>query len=238
MAVDYKQKNTNALPRFIQISEFLVREIAAGRLLDGERLAPERQMAKSLNVSVGTLRKSLKELEKLELLESIHGSGNYVRQNQIDGSVYAMFRLELLEGGGLPKADVLDVSLHKKPLDLPEFGTSSNGSRIRRLRSLNDTIIAVEEIWLDQSVGVIELSGLSDSLYQYYRTHLGLWVLRAEDYVGIAKVPAWAPAVFALSPGTTTGFIERFSWGAPAAPVEYSRTWFDTNQAHYVQRLK
>ena len=102
MSKYYKQKSASALPRFIQISEFLVREIAAGRLSDGERLAPEKHMAESLNVSVGTLRKSLKELEKMGLLESIQGSGNYIRQNQIDGSVYAMFRLELLNGGGLP----------------------------------------------------------------------------------------------------------------------------------------
>ena len=238
MSINYKQKNPNALPRFVQICEFLVREIAAGRLFDGERLVPKRQMAKSFKVSVGTLRKSLQELQKLGHLESIQGSGNCVRKNQIDGSVYAMFRLELLKGGGLPKADVLDVSLQKKPLDLPEFGTSNTGSRIRRLRYLNDTIIAIEEIWLNQSVGVITLSDVSDSIYQYYRTHLGLWISRAEDFVSIAKVPNWAPVVFALSPGTTTGLIERFSWGAPAAPIEYSRTWFDTNQAHYVQRLK
>ena len=160
MVINYKQNHPNALPRFVQISEFLVREIAAGRFLDGERLVPERQMAKSFDVSVGTLQKSLQELQKLGLLESIQGSGNYVRKNQIDGSVYAMFRLELLQGGGLPKADVLDVSLQKKPLDLPKFGNSNIGSRIRRLRYLNDTIIAVEEIWLDQSVGVITLLSL------------------------------------------------------------------------------
>ena len=238
MSKYHKQKSASALPRYIQISEFLVREIAAGRLSDGERLAPEKHMAESLNVSVGTLRKSLKELEKMGLLESIQGSGNYIRQNQIDGSVYAMFRLELLNGGGLPRADILDVSLHEKPLDLPEFGASKSATRIRRLRYLNDTIIAIEEIWLDQSVGMIESAGISDSLYQYYRTHLGLWISRAEDYVGIGKVPAWAPVAFILLPGTITGFIERFSWGSQVVPVEYSRTWFDTNQAHYVQRLK
>jgi len=233
-----KPKSSTSLPKFIQISEFLIREIAAGRLVDGERLAPERNMAKSLDVSVGTLRKSLKELEKMGLLESIQGSGNYIRQNQIDGSVYAMFRLELLQGGGLPKADILDISLHEKPVDLPIFGTSKNASRVRRLRYLNDTIIAVEEIWLDQSVGIIKSGGLSDSLYHYYDTHLGLWISRAEDYVSIDSVPDWVPEVFTLSSGVISGFIERFSWGAQVAPVEYSRTWFDTNQAHYVQRLK
>ncbi len=51
-----------SLPIYIQISEMLMREIIAGRLLDGERLLPERTLAKSLNISVGTLRKALKDL--------------------------------------------------------------------------------------------------------------------------------------------------------------------------------
>ncbi|MCJ8336829.1 MAG: GntR family transcriptional regulator, partial [Epibacterium sp.] len=33
------------------------------------------------------------------------------------------------------------------------------------------------------------------------------------------------------------GFIERFSWADGLAPVEFSRTWFDTDKALYVQRL-
>ena len=43
-----------SLPVYIQISEMLMREIIAGRLSDGERLLPERHLAKSLNISVGT----------------------------------------------------------------------------------------------------------------------------------------------------------------------------------------
>ena len=70
-----------SLPVYIQISEMLMREIIAGRLSDGERLLPERDLAKSLNISVGTLRKSLKELEQKGALFRRHGSGNYVKFN-------------------------------------------------------------------------------------------------------------------------------------------------------------
>lgn len=230
--------NPHALPRFIQISEFLIREIASGRLITGERLPPERDMAIELNVSVGTLRKSLKELEKKGLLERVQGSGNYIRQSDAAESVYAMFRLELTGGGGLPRADVLSLSSHAKPSDLPEFGTSASGTRIRRLRYLNDTIVAVEEIWLDEDAGLVDPKLLSDSLYRYYRQHLNLWITRAEDYVGIGHVPDWSPVEFSLASGTLTGFIERLSWADQPAPVEYSRTWFDTELARYVQRLK
>ena len=132
-------------------------------------------MAKDLNVSVGTLRKALKRLENLGLIEPVQGSGNYIKQNNVVGSVYAMFRLELLQGGGLPRADVLSASLEMKPEDLPDFGRSQRASRVRRLRYLNDTIMAVEEIWLDEKAGVVDPSALSDLLYQYTNA-VNIWI--------------------------------------------------------------
>ncbi|MBO6895557.1 MAG: GntR family transcriptional regulator [Roseibium sp.] len=231
-------QTSNALPLYVQISELLIRDIAAGRLIDGERLPPERDMAEELGISIGTLRKALADLTKKGLLERIQGSGNYIRQGGTQESVYAMFRLELLSGGGLPRADVLDVERVRKPEVLPAFGTSDQGTRIRRLRYLNDIIIAVEEIWLDGDSGTVKKEMLSESLYRYYQKNLGFWIVRAEDRVTIDEVPSWAPDVFSKQPGTVTGYIERFSWADRPKPVEFSRTWFDTDRAHYVQRLK
>lgn len=231
-------QNSNALPMYVQISELLIRDIAAGRLMDGERLAPERDMANSLGISVGTLRKALAILETNQLLERVQGSGNYVRHSGRTDSVYAMFRLELPVGGGLPRADILDVAYVEKPQDLPAFGRTKHGNRIRRLRYLNDICVALEEIWLDGSMGQVDLNLLSDSLYQYYKDQLGFWILRAEDRVSIGAVPDWSPPRFDLPIGQITGYIERLSWSELSIPIEFSRTWFDTNNAHYVQRLK
>jgi GntR family transcriptional regulator len=228
----------SALPLYIQISELLIRDIAAGRLIDGERLPPEREMAEDLGISIGTLRKALADLTQKGLLERVQGSGNYIRQGGTHESVYAMFRLELLTGGGLPRADILDVLRMEKPDHLPDFGSSAEGTRIRRLRYLNDVMIAVEEIWLDGDAGTVRRDLLSDSLYRFYQKHLGFWISRAEDRVTIRPLPGWTPQAFQKRPGTITGFIERFSWSDRSAPIEYSRTWFDPDRAHYVQRLK
>lgn len=231
-------RNRNSLPVYVQIAELIIRDIAAGRLMEGERLPPEREMAAGLNTSVGTLRKALSELTKKGLLERIQGSGNYIKTGQVRDSVYGMFRLELHEGGGLPRADILSVEALEKPSDLPEFGYSDQATRMRRLRYLNDTIIATEEIWLDDSVGKVDSSNLSDSLYHYYQKNLGFWISRAEDRVSVSNVPAWAPDNFTKRPGDTVGFVERLSWSDKDRPIEFSRTWFDTDQALYVQRLK
>ncbi|WP_299613448.1 GntR family transcriptional regulator [uncultured Tateyamaria sp.] len=228
----------HALPIYVQIAELLTRDIVSGRLMDGERLPPERDMATELGVSVGTLRKALRDMGDKGLVESVQGSGNYIRAGGDTGTVYAMFRLELLDGGGLPRARVLSVDLMDKPADLPEFGTSAQATRIRRLRSLNDTIIGVEEIWLDADAGIVSEATMSESLYATYRKELGLWIQRAEDRVSLGAVPDWAPDAYAPRPGDTVGYIERLSWADAAAPIEFSRTWYDPSRAVYVQRMK
>jgi len=230
-------KTTGGLPKYIQLSEMIIRDIDAGRLLDGERLPPEREMAQALGTSIGTLRKALADLDAKGLLRRVQGSGNYIRKSARSPGLYAMFRLELLSGGGLPTAEVLSLDFLEKPADLPDFGAATAATRIRRLRYLNDVAIAVEEIWLDATVGRLSLPMLSDSLYQTYIKRLQFWIARAEDRVSLGTLPAWTPPGFA-APGSASGYIERFSWSDPPYPIEFSRTWFDPARAVYVQRLK
>ena len=228
-----------SLPIYLQITELLIRDIAGGRLIDGEKLPPEREMAEKLNIAIGTLRKALAELQSRGMLERVQGSGNYIRAVSDPKSVYAMFRLELIEGGGLPTAQVIDVERLPKPDCLPEFGTSGEGHRIRRLRHLSGKTAAIEEIWLDGSyVDHIVLEDLLESLYLYYRRKIGLWIVRAEDRIGIDTVPEWAPAAFRQPAGAPVVHILRISEAQDGKHAEVSRTWLDHSVARYVSRLR
>jgi GntR family transcriptional regulator len=228
----------DALPIHLQIEELVIRDIAAGRLVDGQRLPTERDMAMAHGTTVRTLRKALAELEKKELIERRQGSGNYIRAGQQVASVYSMFRLEhAIGGGGLPNAHILSVDYLPKDSAQPDYGTSDHATRFRRLRFLDDTPIAIEEIWLDGGAGRVPRDKVQDSLYLTYKRALRLWITRAEDRVGIAPVPDWTHACFAPSAGSITAYIERLSWAQTAQAVEFSRTWYDTDKALYVQRL-
>lgn len=228
-----------SLPKYVQTSEMLIREIAAGRLLDGERLPPERQMANDLGIAVGTLRKALGDLEARGLLRRIHGSGNYIRHDPKAAGVYAFFRLELAEGGGLPTAEVIEVARLKKPADLPAFGQDAEAHRIRRLRRLSGQPVALEEIWLDGiHATALRPEIMSESLYLFYRQSLNLWITQVEDQVGLGRVPDWACAPFPLAVGAVSGHVERRGWSSAGHLAEYSRTWFDTDKCRYISRLR
>lgn len=228
----------SSLPRYVQISEMLTREIVAGLIPDGARLPPERQMAQDLSISVGTLRKALAEMEGRGLLVRRQGSGNYVRASGDTGAVYAFLRLERPGGGGLPTATVLSVERVTKPADLPPFGPSDAAHRVRRLRRLDSVPVAVEEIWLDASHAArLEREELSESLYFYYRRALGLMITRIEDRVGLDPAPDWSPPEFGPAAGTPTAFVERVGWSHTGERAEFSRTWFDHQEARYISRL-
>jgi GntR family transcriptional regulator len=185
------------------------------------------------------LRQALKSLTDKGLLHRVQGSGNYVRAKGDAASVYALFRLERIEGGGLPTARVLSVDRCAKTPALPRFGSSPEGHRIRRLRYLSGRIAAVEEIWLDGAeVDQIAQADLSESLYLFYRERLNIWIARAEDSIGQGPLPDWSPAVFPHPPGTALPQITRISWAQDGRSVEASLTWYDPETVRYVARLK
>jgi GntR family transcriptional regulator len=228
-----------SLPLYMQISELLIRDIAAGRLIDGERLRPERDMAADLGIAVGTLRQALKDLSAKGMLSRVQGSGNYIRAKADPASVYALLRIELATGGGLPTARVLSVDRLPKDPRLPSFGSSPEGHRIRRLRFLSGVVAAVEEIWLDATfIPVIAVGDLSESLYFYYRQKLGLWIARAEDSIGMGPLPGWTPMEFPHPAGLPLPQITRISVDQEGRSIEASWTWYDPETVRYVARLK
>lgn len=230
---------SSALPAHLQISETIARAIASGQLMDGAKLMPERALADQYDVAVGTLRKALAALEQQGLIERVQGSGNYVRHTPDVRTIYALFRLERLDGGGLPTAELLSVNLRAKPSDAPAFGPSTQAHRFRRLRFLDGAPVALEEIWLDAArAPTIDQAAVSDSLYFFYENHLNLRISHCTDRLSVAPAPDWTEPRFRPAPGTRIGYIERVTFDTTQTPFEFSRTWYDPDCAVYVSRLK
>ncbi|PRY95452.1 GntR family transcriptional regulator [Hasllibacter halocynthiae] len=214
-------------PLWQVVAAQITAEMAAGRLADGARLSPEREMAPAMGVAVGTLRRALADLEGRGLLERRQGSGNYVRHAGLGREVYGLFRLERADGvPGMPGADLLDVAEGRAPEGAP-FGSAT---RIRRLRRIGGLHVAAEEIWLDAACGRPRAEELGDSLYLSYGAQLSVFVTRVEDRVTLGDMPGWA----GLGAGRC-GRVLRRSW-AGGAVVEVSVTSFDPSLAHYVNR--
>ena len=211
-------------PLYIQISDYLRRQLADGRFRAGQRLPTESQMGKELSVAVGTLRKALSLLEEEGLLERRQGSGTYVR-GLPDGVQYPLFHLELNRGGGTPSAELLG-------LNIIESNELARAQHIRRKRHLDQKLVAVEDIWVATTVQISD-SMLQPALYQMYRESLRLWIAEVEDRISTRPAPSYVIDVLGTE---NLGFVERRGLDSDGQLIEYSHTWFDADICHYNAR--
>jgi len=246
------------LPLYVQISELLHREIAAGHWLAGERLPTESKLAQDLEVAVGTLRKALAVLEDDGLLERRQGSGTYVRKPPTGGAIYQFFRLELLNGGGMPTATTLSVEKISSPVmttlfaqKSPEAVSSSSNTpdttalglqassfwRIRRLRYLNRQPVAAEEIFIAGAhAESLSPDIMHESLYTHYRQAFNFWITHVADEVSCQCAPDWACQTLQLPNASVLGWVTRRGWANSGDIGEFSQTWFNPDVCRYMAR--
>ncbi|WP_330449740.1 winged helix-turn-helix domain-containing protein [Paracoccus marcusii] len=146
------------MPIHLQITEMMIRDIAAGRLVDGQKLPPERQMAQAHDTTVRTLRKALAELEAQGLLDRRQGSGTTSgranrRGRSIRCSGWNMRRAGRAAARGCCRSDRIPgcrpARLWQRRSRHPVPAPAVPGRHP----------IAVEEIWLDGGAGAIPRDG-------------------------------------------------------------------------------
>ena len=72
--------NNSGIPIFRQISSWILKIIENGTLRPGDKLPAEREIAEKLGIARGTVKNALKKLEKDKIIETIQGSGSYIRK--------------------------------------------------------------------------------------------------------------------------------------------------------------
>ena len=223
-----------------RVYESLFHAIMTGKLAPDTRLPAEVQLASFFQVSRPVVRQALDRLRQDRLIESIRGSGTYVRRAEGSQRIYELFRLELTTGPGLPTAHILDVSACVRPAHVPVLGANPDAPvwRVRRLRFLSQVPVALEEIWFDASqCPKLKADELGDSMYLFYQQNFNIWITRVEDHIFIKPVPDWRVSEFGISNKKLSGYIERMSFTTDNILAEFSKTWFDPNLCRYSSRI-
>ena len=80
-----KQHDT---PVYRQLVEEITRRVMSGELKPGDKMPPERELAASLNVARGTVKRAYEKLAENHILDIGHGRGTFVstRQNVVPAS--------------------------------------------------------------------------------------------------------------------------------------------------------
>ncbi|MFC4871019.1 GntR family transcriptional regulator [Negadavirga shengliensis] len=108
-------------PKFVKISEAIIKKIKSGELLPGDKVPSENELISQFKVSNTTARKSLQEIESKGYAQRIKGKGTFVLNKTEDhhllrtlGSIDATrrgFDESLKLEGFLPKTIVLEKTV-------------------------------------------------------------------------------------------------------------------------------
>lgn len=99
------------VPAYLQVIRAVSIEIISGRLKEGDRLPPIRDLAKILKLNPNTVAKAYYALEENGLIESRPGSGNWVKPRPPDLDSLRRSMLEAETKAYLEQALSLGASL-------------------------------------------------------------------------------------------------------------------------------
>ena len=145
--------SSSAAPKYLQIADDLAAQIRAGELAPGDAVPSETELMERYAAASGTVRKAVAELRVMQLIETHHGKGSYVRRrppvqrkssdrfrrsHRLAGK--AAYLAEVEQSGGEPSVIVLSVGAAPAPVEIAERLDVPAGTKVlaRRRRYFLD----------------------------------------------------------------------------------------------------
>lgn len=215
-----------------RIADAIRAKINNGEYKVGEALPTEAQLREIFSVSRVTVRQAIKLLVENGELESVQGSGTYVKENKINYDIYQQtsFQEKWAHLNAATHSDVLAFEIRQASIAMAEHLEINEGDRIfyvKRVRYLDDNPITVEETWLPTDMFPdLTYQVMQGSKYQYIEQQKGLVIDRSEQEI----IPILPPADIAklLSIDPKDPIIEKRTRGYlhDGTVFEYSRNYF------------
>lgn len=221
------------LPRYQRLRDDMLSRIASGAWVPGVAIPNEAQLAEQYHVAIGTVRRAVDTLVNDGLLERSQGRGTFVRRPSFDSSLVRFFRqIDTSGPPASPCSTVLSNTVNKpsdaicEALDLE---TGSPSIHLRRLRTLGNTAVSVDEIWLpvNRFAALRDISPheFGSLLYPFYEAQCGQLIASARETLTVVTATADTPGELNVPDGAPVVHVERLARGYDGTPLEYRRTW-------------
>lgn len=173
-------------PLYQTVIDALLARIASGEWGPGAPLPSEMQLANEMQVSQGTARKAVAELERRRIVERAQGRGSFVAVNTPEKALFSFFRLRRADGSQVQPV-LEEETVTKRAATAAEAvqleGRPSHVFVIERLRSLDGCLAAFETcvVPATQFPGLLERAPLPNTLYVLYQQAYNCVIIQADE---------------------------------------------------------
>ncbi|HLR85051.1 MAG TPA: GntR family transcriptional regulator, partial [Nocardioidaceae bacterium] len=173
-----------------QVVRMLLARIRNGELRTGERLAGESRLAQEFNVSRGTIRQALADLQEQQMITTRAGLGSFITFDgaQLDAGIG--WARALADSGSHVTTEVRSIEPVSRAAlpDLPDDVSLDAGIAIRRVRRTPGGTVVSYECATVPSTGIladIPQTGLVDESLASTLRAAGLVAVRGRQTVGV-----------------------------------------------------
>lgn len=222
-------------PMYRQIAEALREKINEGELKPGDALPTESSLQEAFNVSRVTVRQALKLLTEEHIVESIQGSGTYVKEERVNYDIYQLtgFYEKLADRNVDTHSEVSIFEVLKADAKLAEKLNLSHDDKVwhvKRVRFIKQKPVNLEETWMPLAMFPdLTWEVMENSKYHYVEQIKKLVIDRSEQEL-VPIMPS-EEAIAALSLDPAKPILEKVSRGflKDGRVFEYSRNVFNTD---------
>ena len=223
------------IPLYRQIANTIRDKIHDGEYKVGEALPTEAQLREDFSVSRVTIRQALKLLIENEELESVQGSGTYVKENKINYDMYqqSTFNEKWAHLNIATHSNVLIFEITLPSIAMAELLNIAETDRIfhvKRVRGIEDHPITVEETWMPLRLFPdLTFEVMEKSKYEFIEKTKGMIIDRSEQEI-VPVLPSEEDAEL-LNIDREQPIIEKRtrSFLSDGTVFEYSRNHFTSN---------
>ncbi|HAT7707085.1 GntR family transcriptional regulator [Enterobacter sp. CFEC121] len=222
-------------PMYRQIADALREKISAGELKPCDALPTESSLQEAFNVSRVTVRQALKLLTEEQIVESIQGSGTYVKEERVNYDIYQLtgFYEKLADRNVDTHSEVSIFEVLKADAKLAEKLNLSHDDKVwhvKRVRFIKQKPVNLEETWMPLALFPdLTWEVMENSKYHYVEQIKKLVIDRSEQEL-VPIMPS-EEAIAALSLDPAKPILEKVSRGflKDGRVFEYSRNVFNTD---------
>ncbi|GAA1692253.1 GntR family transcriptional regulator [Kribbella yunnanensis] len=215
-----------------QLVAEIATEIRTGRLGHGERLPGENQLATRYQVSRGTVRSALAELQRRELITTETGVGSFVTFDGKELDQQIGWARALAEGGADVGTELLGIAAGGDPAVEEQYGPVVT---VRRLRRAGGQPVSIEVSALPAVGALADLptTGLVDDSITATLRAAGRQGVGGEQWISVEPLDAADAALLERTAGELFLRAIRVTRDQNGDLVEYVVSWLDPQRFRF-----
>lgn len=229
------------VPLYLQIAETFAEQIAFGKLKPNDRLPPERELCKMLNVSRMTLRQALRELEGRGLLTRRQGDGTYVAEPKIERSAGKLvaFTDAMRQKGYLPSAKIIVFETQYADAAVANQLQISLAAPVyvyHRLRFVNSEPLMLEKCTLpvQRFPGLERYDMENRSVYEILRVEYGIRIDHSVQSLEAVLASEYEAGLLNVSIGAPLMLQNRLAFDKDGIPIEFGEDLYRGDRFRFV----